>query len=55
MFDDAVAEGGYGRAKQCYEAGQYEAVVPCCEEEISTTGPDCLRAKLLKATFLVLQ
>jgi len=55
LFDDAVAEGGYGRAKQCYEAGQYEAVVPCCEEEISITGPDCLRAKLLKATFLVLQ
>jgi import receptor subunit TOM70 len=54
LFDSIQGDGPYAKAKSCFENKEYEKIDSFCDEEISANGPYALKAKLLKATFLVL-
>eukprot|EP00090_Calanus_glacialis_P042689 TRINITY_DN7568_c0_g1_i1.p1 TRINITY_DN7568_c0_g1~~TRINITY_DN7568_c0_g1_i1.p1 ORF type:complete len:527 (-),score=139.62 TRINITY_DN7568_c0_g1_i1:104-1630(-) len=54
LFDCIEGDGPYAKAKKSYEANEFEKIIPFCDEEITVNGPYTLKAKLLKATFLVL-
>ena len=70
LFEDVAGEGKYASAKKCFEdqvfyslkkrffrknyLQEFSKIITFCEEEISSNGPEILKAKLLKATFLVL-
>lgn len=70
LFDSFSQDGAYAKAKKCYDQKvslkhiinvmtgvwlqEYDKIIPLCDEEISSTGPELLKAKLLKGTFLVL-
>merc|ERR1719195_1983659 len=41
-------------AEAAYQAGDYDNIIPLCEKEVTEGGPNKVRARLLKATFLVL-
>ena len=57
-LEQEVEEGeekeGYSAARQALKMEQYEQVLPHCEEEISSSGPQTAEAKLLRATFFIL-
>ena len=54
LLESVSQDGSYARAKQSYDNKEFEQIIGLCDEEIQGKGPDQLRAKLLKATFLVL-
>merc|ERR1719234_463611 len=54
LFENVSGESKYASAKTCFEKKEFSRIIPLCDEEISSQGPDQLKAKLLKATFLVL-
>merc|ERR1719500_2176879 len=54
LFESAEGSGPYSEAQAAYHAGEYKNIIPLCEKEITEGGPNKVRARLLKATFLVL-
>merc|ERR1712128_133382 len=54
LFDCIEGDGPYAKAKQSYENKEYDKIITFCDEEVTANGPYALKAKLLKATFLVL-
>merc|ERR1719234_301971 len=54
LFENVSGDSKYASAKTCFEEKEFSRIVALCDEEISSNGPDQLKAKLLKATFLVL-
>lgn len=52
--DEGEEKEGYSAARQALKMEQYEQVLPHCEEEISSCGPQTAEAKLLRATFFIL-
>ena len=54
LFETLAGDSHYCRAQESYSNKQFEKIVAFCDEEISASGPNTLKAKLLKATFLIL-
>jgi len=54
LFDSIEGDGPYVKAKECFDKKEFDKILPLCEEEISANGKYLLKAKLMKATFLVL-
>ena len=54
LFESLAGDSPYSKAQESYNNKQFEKIVPFCDEEISASGPYTLKAKLLKATFLIL-
>jgi len=54
LFDCIEGDGPYAKAKKSYDNKEFDKIIPFCDEEIAADGPYALKAKLLKATFLVL-
>jgi len=54
LFDCIEGDGPYAKAKAAYEKKEYDKIISLCDEEVQSNGPYTLKAKLLKATFLVL-
>merc|ERR1719350_282750 len=54
LFEKTEGTGPYSEAQAAYQAGDYDNIIPLCEKEVTEGGPNKVRARLLKATFLVL-
>jgi len=54
FLNDDEGEGPYFQAKKHYKQGEFDKIIPCCDEEIEQKKPSALEAKLTKATFQVL-
>ena len=54
LFDSLAGNSPYCQAQESFNNKQFEKIVAFCDEEISASGPHTLKAKLLKATFLIL-
>ena len=54
LFEKLSGDGHYCKAQESYNSQDFDKIVPLCDEEISANGPNTLKAKLLKATFLIL-
>jgi len=54
LFEDLSGEGHYCRAQESFKRKEFDKIVPLCDQEISANGPYNLKAKLLKATILIL-
>lgn len=54
LFEKLSGDGHYCKAQESYNSQEFDKIVPLCDEEISANGPNTLKAKLLKATFLIL-
>ena len=54
LFEELSGDGHYCKARESFNSREFDKIVPLCDEEISAGGPNTLKAKLLKATFLIL-
>jgi len=54
LFDDVEGDGSYAKAKVSFEKKEFDQIISLCDEEVKANGQYTLKAKLLKATFLVL-
>ena len=54
LFESIAGDSPYSKAQESYNNKQFEKIVAFCDEEITASGPYTLKAKLLKATFLIL-
>merc|ERR1719319_210496 len=54
LFEVAPGSGPYTKAQAAYHAGSYDEIIPLCDQEMKEGGENRVRARLLKATFLVL-
>jgi len=53
LFDN-VGDSKYSEAVKCFKSKEFSKIIPLCDEEIESAGPQSKKAKLLKATFLIL-
>ena len=54
LFESLAGDSQYCKAQESFNNKQFEKILAFCDEEISASGPYILKAKLLKATFLIL-
>lgn len=54
LFDTVQDDSNYAKAQAAYHAGEYEDILLHCGKEVEAKGEHSLRARLLKATFLIL-
>ena len=54
LFEDLSGESHYCRAQESFQRKEFDKIAPLCDQEISANGPYNLKAKLLKATILIL-
>merc|ERR1719422_2019677 len=53
LFDN-VGDSKYSEAVKCFKSKEFSKIIPLCDEEIESSGSQSKKAKLLKATFLIL-